>query len=91
MSRWSADGQRYRRARRQVLAQSTVCWLCGHDGADQADHVVPVSRGGAVNDPANLRPAHGTNACPTCGRRCNQERNRRPRPAPGPDGPSRAW
>lgn len=66
----------YERNRRAVLAASRVCWLCGHDGADQTDDVVPKSKGGdsAVT---NLRPAHGTRPCPTCGKRCNQARGNR--------------
>ncbi|MEU4367538.1 hypothetical protein [Micromonospora chersina] len=59
--------------RAAVLAASRICWLCGHDGADQADDVVPKSKGGTAKA-SNLRPAHGTNPCPTCGVRCNQAR-----------------
>lgn len=59
-----------------LLAASTLCWLCGHDGADQADHYLPVSQGG-TSALSNLRPAHGTAPCQVCGRRCNQERGTR--------------
>lgn len=45
------------------------CWLCGMPGADSADHVIPISRGGAVYDLANLAPAH---------RACNYGRGNRP-------------
>ncbi len=69
-----ANGRPYRRARAVTLAASTLCWLCGHEGATTVDHVTPRSKGGAVADPANLEPAHGVTGCPTCGRRCNQER-----------------
>lgn len=62
----------------------TRCWLCGHDGADSADHVLPRSRGGSDHID-NLRPSHFTR-CPTCGQRCNQARGNRittrPRRAP---------
>jgi hypothetical protein len=58
------------------LANSDRCWLCGHPGADQADHAIPVSMGG-TSALSNLRPAHGTAPCPTCGRHCNQERGNR--------------
>ena len=64
------------RNRATVLEQSRVCWLCGHDGADQVDDVVPKAKGG-TSALANLRPAHGTNPCPTCGVRCNQSRGSR--------------
>lgn len=63
----------HERNRRIVLAASDACWLCGHAGADQADDVVPKSRGG-TSALTNLRPAHGTKPCETCGRRCNQSR-----------------
>jgi 5-methylcytosine-specific restriction endonuclease McrA len=46
-----------------------TCWLCGLPGADTADHVIPVSKGGAVYDLDNLGPAHGT---------CNYSRGNRP-------------
>lgn len=42
----------------------TICHLCGCDGADTADHIVPRSRGG-TDELANLRPAH---------RSCNSRR-----------------
>ena len=53
-----------------------ICWLCGHAGADAADHVVPLARGGA-DTVDNLRPAHHDVACETCGRRCNREKGTR--------------
>lgn len=34
-----------------------VCYLCGKDGADTIDHVIPLIKGG-TNDTSNLRPAH---------------------------------
>lgn len=59
-----------------MLQASDLCWLCGHPGADQVDHVVPRSMDTRrdVADPTNLRPAHGVNGCPTCGVKCNQAR-----------------
>lgn len=45
-----------------------LCWLCGRRGADSADHIVPVSQGGAVYDLDNLGPSH---------RRCNYARGAR--------------
>lgn len=42
-----------------VLSKSKICWLCGGDGADTADHVIPRARGGS-NAVSNLRPAHAS-------------------------------
>jgi 5-methylcytosine-specific restriction endonuclease McrA len=73
-------GHAYREAREFVLDLSDICHLCGHGGARQTDHLIPLSRGGSMSDPHNLAPAHGggrpevDNPCRTCGRRCNQER-----------------
>lgn len=72
-------GRSWRRIRAQVLAASTICWLCGHDGSDSADHLIARSLCLAMGwehlleDPSNLRPAHHK-PCPVCGKRCNTER-----------------
>ena len=58
----------YAKNRRVLLARDTRCWICGDDGADTADHVTPVSRGG-TSALDNLRPAH---------RSCNFARGNRP-------------
>ncbi|PZG47479.1 hypothetical protein C1I98_13325 [Spongiactinospora gelatinilytica] len=66
-----------------------MCWICGHDGADTADHVIPLSLGGDPLAPENLRPAHGVRGCRTCGRKCNSSRGAKlTLPAPRA---SRAW
>ncbi|MDR7278923.1 HNH endonuclease [Catenuloplanes atrovinosus] len=72
-------GSRYRRARNAVLAQSTICHLCGHADADQVDHVRPRSLNPELDDAdhTNLAPAHGVNGCPTCGEKCNQAKGNR--------------
>lgn len=72
-------GRPFRRARAQVLAASQVCWLCGHDGADSVDHVIPrwlciaTGQDKLLNAASNLAPAHHK-PCPTCGIRCNRAR-----------------
>lgn len=49
----------WQRLVKRVLARDNeVCWLCGQAGATSGDHVVPLSRGGARLDPANVRAAH---------------------------------
>jgi 5-methylcytosine-specific restriction endonuclease McrA len=65
------------------------CWLCGQPGATSVDHVVPMSKGGAWFDVANMRPAHLA---------CNQSRGNRVRHyverrvfAVVPDRTSRKW
>lgn len=60
-----------------------VCWLCGLPGANSADHVIPISKGGAVFDLLNLGPSH---------RRCNYSRgNRDPKGAEQIIEDGRAW
>ena len=65
----------YRQARARLLAESDTCHWCGHPGADTADHLIPPHKGGAKADPDNLAPIHGVAGCPTCGRKCNNEKS----------------
>lgn len=45
---------------RMFEERGTVCHLCGHPGATEADHVIPLSvRPDLRADSNNLRPAHG--------------------------------
>ncbi len=69
-------GRPYARARVRMFEEyGTTCHLCGHGGADSADHLVPVSLDPEQPiDHRMMRPAHGVHGCPTCGRKCNQER-----------------
>jgi hypothetical protein len=56
------------------------CHLCGHGGARQVDHLIPVSvRPDLGWELSNLRPVHGApyNYCPVCRRACNQSRSNR--------------
>jgi 5-methylcytosine-specific restriction endonuclease McrA len=85
------SGRPWKRARARVLADSDVCWWCGHGGADAVDHVVPRSLGGPVLDPANLRPIHGVTGCPACKVKCNSVRGNRLQPRVGHARSSRRW
>ena len=53
---------KWKKKRRQVLARSRACHWCGAP-ATTVDHVVPVNRGGAWYDDANL-----VAACQPCNR-----------------------
>ena len=76
----AANGHRWRQAKARVRARGGQCWICevfgrpaaidyGLPPSDplsfSADHLVPVSRGGAMYAQENLAPAH---------RRCNEWR-----------------
>jgi 5-methylcytosine-specific restriction endonuclease McrA len=62
-------GPKAQRYVRLTLAEyGTTCWLCGLPGANSADHIIPISQGGAVYDLANLGPSH---------RSCNYSRGAR--------------
>lgn len=75
------NGRSYRRLCAWLSDQRLPCWLCGHNiGYDldarhpmsfTLDHLVPLSRGGSLLDPANARSAH---------RRCNSSRGNRTEP-----------
>ena len=69
MAKASYRSTQYRINRRLLLADHPNCWLCGGPGADTADHIIPVSKGGTA-DRSNLRPAH---------QRCNASRGDRGR------------
>lgn len=78
-ARYGRYGRPYQRLKETLRREGAhICWLCGepidmelsraqpnHALAWTLDHVIPVSRGGAVLDPANVREAH---------RRCNSAR-----------------
>jgi hypothetical protein len=87
MPRAFPAGRRWQAFRQVVFSvYGDTCHLCGHPGARQADHLIPVSqRPDLAWELANIRPAHGTkNRCPRCGRCCNQARISGPkRPVPG--------
>lgn len=68
MTRDELTTYRWKQLRKRVLAEETVCWLCGlpldfdappkSRWAPSVDHVVPRSQGGSVFDRSNLRAAH---------------------------------
>ena len=49
----------YLKARAAILADNPLCRICYSRPAATADHIVPISRGGAT-DSQNLRPAWGS-------------------------------
>lgn len=59
------------RNKRIIARHGGICHICGHGGADAADHVIPLAQGGPDTE-ANLLPAHHTEACKTCGIKCNR-------------------
>lgn len=61
----------------RILGASTICHVCGHDGADAVDHVIALANGGR-DDETNLAPAHHFAPCPTCGIKCNRVKTDKP-------------
>ncbi|MEJ7742080.1 MAG: HNH endonuclease signature motif containing protein [Nocardioidaceae bacterium] len=49
--------RRWRVLRARILRGHPLCGICTKELATEIDHVVPVSRGGAMWDIANLQPA----------------------------------
>ena len=59
MPRNPRTGRPYRRVRDRVKQDQSLCPLCEAQGltvaGEEVDHIVPLSRGGAKQDPANLQ------------------------------------
>jgi 5-methylcytosine-specific restriction endonuclease McrA len=52
------SGSREQRINKAVMEKyGGVCHVCGHPGADQVDHVIPLAEGGPDTF-ANRRPIH---------------------------------
>jgi hypothetical protein len=81
-ARHGAEGARWRKLTAYVVQRDFgVCWICGHPGATEADHVESVTEHPELSlDTSNLKAAHGMKGCPTCSAsarktiRCNQIR-----------------
>lgn len=52
-----SGSRQQRRAARILHRHDHVCHVCGKDGADTVDHVIPLAEGGRDDD-TNLRPIH---------------------------------
>lgn len=78
MSRHTGRSTRtFRRMRDNTIAASDICIVCGHRGADSADHIIPIDIAPHLaEDPDNLGPCHHE-PCPTCSRRCNRDKGTR--------------
>lgn len=59
-----------RRAKRVIARDQGQCYVCDLLGADHADHVIPLSQGGA-DDESNMAPIHSH---PCHARKSEQER-----------------
>lgn len=70
--------ERHKKAR-VIAAHGGVCWICGHEGATEVDHVVPWAEWCddtlSVHDQTNLAPAHAE-PCATCGRDCHADKSK---------------
>lgn len=49
--------EQQRRARRVIATHHGICHWCGQPGADEADHVIPLSEDGPDTE-ENMRPIH---------------------------------
>jgi 5-methylcytosine-specific restriction enzyme A len=61
---WTGDPRTsttsWRRQRARILQRDHhICHVCGQPGADEVDHIVPISQGGTNHD-TNLAAIHNT-------------------------------
>jgi hypothetical protein len=73
-------GPRYQVWKKRVHAlYGDMCHICNHEGAGDADHLIPVSVWrNQPYDPTLARPGHGIRGCVQCGLKCNQVRSNKP-------------
>jgi len=78
------SGEKLQKLRKQVFTHyGDQCWLCGGEGADTIDHIIPVADGGD-DSLDNLRPAHGRKSKQCTGnfsRKRTQEWDTKPKPS----------
>lgn len=68
-ARRGAEGAVWRRIVQHILSRDMgICHICGHPGANSADHVISVAERPDLSlDAANLKAAHShPAACPVC-------------------------
>jgi 5-methylcytosine-specific restriction endonuclease McrA len=88
------SGPRWQRLVAAVLQhKGRVCWLCGHEGADTADHVIPYdTRPDLAWSWDNLKPAHGARrTVASHGYECIGNYGRGKNPVPSKRTRSRRW
>lgn len=88
------SGPRYQVWKAEVRARwGTVCHLCGHEGAGDADLLVPLAVWpDQPYDPNGARPAHGVySRCSICHMACNQSRGAKLLNANEPYKPQLSW
>lgn len=88
------SGPRWQRLAAWIIRRDHgVCWLCGHTGADTADHIIPYdTRPDLAWTTANLKAAHGTRrTISTDGYECIGNYGRGNKPAPRKSMHSRKW
>ena len=55
------NDRKWRKLRAAKLSIDPLCQYCGHEIADQVDHIIPVSKGGDMWEPSNLK-----SSCQSC-------------------------
>lgn len=67
------------KAQRIIARDHGVCYLCGHDGATEVDHITPWSEWTrtdvSVHDAGNLAAVHGR-PCAMCDRDCHADKSK---------------
>lgn len=65
------------KAARILTRDGNTCYICGHPGADQVDHIIPWAEWTradlSVHDQSNLAAIHGE-ACPVCDAHCHDDK-----------------